>query len=106
MRLDLSDAQREQVKGIVESHREEHRAVADRARAAREALEAAVTADAFDEGTVRARSADVASIEADLFVAQARLRSEVLQILTADQRAQLKKMESDMRARRREPPAR
>jgi Spy/CpxP family protein refolding chaperone len=101
MRLNLSDAQRDQVKGIVDSHREEHRAVADRARAARETLAAAIAADQFDEGTVRARSAEVASVEADLAVAQARLRADVLQILTADQRAQLKKIETEMRARRR-----
>jgi Spy/CpxP family protein refolding chaperone len=102
MRLNLSDAQRDQVKGIVESHRDEHRAVAERARAAHDALEAAVTADQFDEGTVRARSAEVASVDADIAVAQARLRTEVVQILTADQRAQLNKMEIEMRARRRE----
>jgi Spy/CpxP family protein refolding chaperone len=108
MRLDLSDAQREQVKGIVDSHRDEQRAIAERARAAHDALEAAVTADQFDEGTVRARSAEAASVDADIAVAQARLRTEVLQILTADQRAQLKKLETDLRARRREhaPPAR
>ena len=108
MRLNLSDAQREQVKGIVDSHRDEHRAVAERVRAAHDALEAAVTADQFDEGTVRARSAEAASVDADIAVAQARLRTEVLQILTADQRAQLKKLETDIRARRREhaPPAR
>ena len=108
MRLNLSDAQRDQVKGIVDSHRDEHRAIGDRARSAHDALEAAVTADQFDEGTVRARSAEVSSVDADIAVAQARLRAEVLQILTADQRAQLKKLETDMRASRREhaPPAR
>jgi Spy/CpxP family protein refolding chaperone len=108
MRLNLSDAQRDQVKGMVDSHRDEHQAIAERARAAHDALQVAVTADQFDEGTIRARSAEVASVDADIAVAQARLRNEVLQILTADQRAQLKKIETEMRARRREhaPPAR
>ena len=105
-RLDLSDAQRDQIKGIVDSRREETNALADRARSGHEALQAAVTADTFDEGTIRARSSDVASVEADMAVARARLHADVLQILTSDQQSKLKELQAEMQARRpdRRPP--
>jgi Spy/CpxP family protein refolding chaperone len=108
MRLDLSDAQRDQLKGMLDAHREETKAVADRVRSSREALQAAVTADSFDEGTIRARSADLASVEADMAVAQARLRTAVLQILTPEQRTQLTAFQAQMKERqeRRGPPPR
>src|SRR3954451_18727795 len=63
--LDLTDAQKETVKGIVDSHADEIKAIGDRARAAHLALEAAVTGTTFDEAAVRTKAADVAVIEAD-----------------------------------------
>src|SRR5687767_13914509 len=56
-RLDLTDAQKERVKTIVESHGDEMKAIGDRAAKARAALEAAITGDTFDEATVRTRAA-------------------------------------------------
>src|SRR4051812_3406219 len=40
--LDLTDAQKEQVRGITQSHAEEWKALADRERTARQALDTAV----------------------------------------------------------------
>ena len=99
-RLDLSDTQRDQVKSLMESRRDETKAIADRARPAHEALEAALTADTFDEGAIRALSAEVASVEADMAVARGRLHADILQILTPDQHAQLKALEAQMKERR------
>lgn len=98
--LQLTDAQRDQVKTIVDSHRDEWKALADRSRAAHESLQAAVTAPTVDESLIRAKSADLAAIEADAAVARAHAHAEVLQILTADQKAKLKELE----ARRPTPP--
>jgi protein CpxP len=99
-RLELSDAQREQVKSLMDSRRNEGKAVADRARSAHEALQAAVSADTFDEGAIRARGAEVAIADADMAVAQGRLYADVLQILTPEQRTQLKTLEAKMKERR------
>ena len=106
-RLDLSDAQRDQVRSLVESRRDETKGLADRARSAHDALQAAVTADTFDEGAIRAHSAEVASVEADMAVARARLHADILQILTAEQRTQLKALQAQMKERgdRRGPPS-
>jgi protein CpxP len=94
MRLDLTEAQRAQVRSLVESRQAETKATMDRGRAVHEALQAAVTSDTFDEGTVRARHADVAAVEAEMAVARARLHADVLQILTPEQRAQLKEWQA------------
>jgi Spy/CpxP family protein refolding chaperone len=97
--LNLSDAQKERFKSIEASHRDEMKALGDRAMAAHQALEAAVTAETFDEVTIRSRSSEVAAVGADMAVARARIRAEVLQVLTAEQQAQLKQMQAQMQQR-------
>jgi protein CpxP len=99
--LNLTDAQKDQIKTLAASHKDEWKALADRARTAHEALNDAVTADAVDESLIRQKSADVAAVDADLAIARAHARTEVLQILTADQKAQLKTMQGEMKKRMR-----
>lgn len=98
-RLDLTTDQRDRVKQILESHRQEQQAIAQRGMAARNALEAAITADSFDESAIRARAADVGAVEADETVVRARVYAEVFQILTSDQQTRLKGIQADMRQR-------
>src|SRR5262245_13837592 len=92
--LQLTDSQRDQVKAIADSHRDEWQALAGRARTAHEALEAAVTGDTIDETLIRQKSADVAAIEADMAVSRAHAYAEVVQILTADQKAKLQTLKA------------
>lgn len=94
-RLGLTDEQKQQVKGIVDSHAEELKALAERGRTARQALEAAISADTVNDATIRQKSADVAAVDADMAVAGAHVRADVLQILTAEQRAQAKKFAAE-----------
>ena len=54
-----------------------------------ELLEKVIEQDTFDESAIRSASAEVAAVETDTTVQRARIRSEALQILTPDQRAQL-----------------
>ena len=98
--IGLTDTQRDQIKAIADAHKDDWKALFDRERAARTALNAAVTADAVDEGLVRQRSAELAAVEADMAVARARTYGEVVQLLTADQKAQLKQIHARMHDRR------
>jgi protein CpxP len=98
-RLDLSDAQKEQVRTIVESHRDELRELGERGMHARQALEAAVMANVFDEAAIRAAAAEVGVVEADMAVARARISAEVHQVLTAEQQAKLEQLRAQMRER-------
>jgi protein CpxP len=97
--LNLTDAQREQVKQIVDSRQQEARAIGERAMAAREALHAATTSPSFDEGLIRAKAAEVAAIEADMAVSRARIFADVYQVLTPEQQAKVKEL-SGSRPRR------
>jgi protein CpxP len=92
--LDLTDTQRDQVKSITQSHADERKALADRARTAHQALQAAITAESVDEALIRQRSADVAAVEADMAVAEARTHAEVWQILTSEQKAKAKELQA------------
>jgi Spy/CpxP family protein refolding chaperone len=99
-RIGLTDAQKDQIKAIADAHKDEWKALADREHAARVAVDAAISADTIDEATIRQKSADAAAVDADVAVARAHARAEVLQILTADQKAQLKTMQAEMQSRR------
>jgi Spy/CpxP family protein refolding chaperone len=88
--INLTDAQRDQIKAIAESHKADWNALADRARTARIALNDTVTADSIDEALIRQKSSEVAAVDADIAVARARAYAAVVQILTAEQKAKLK----------------
>jgi len=88
--LNLTDTQRDQIKAIADSHKDEWKSLADRERAARTAVNDLVMADTIDEAAIRQKSAEVAAVDADAAVARAHAHAEVSQILTADQKAQLK----------------
>ena len=96
--INLTDAQKDQVKAIADAHQDEWKAIFDRERTAREALNAAITADTVNDTLVRQKSAEVAAVEADAAVARAHAHAEVLQILTADQKAQLKDLQTRMKS--------
>jgi Spy/CpxP family protein refolding chaperone len=99
-RIGLTDAQKDQIKAIADTHKDDWKALADRSRTAHMAIEAAISADTIDEATIRQKSAEAAAVEADIAVARAHARAEVWQILTADQKAQLKAMQAEMQQRR------
>jgi Spy/CpxP family protein refolding chaperone len=98
--LNLTDAQKDQIKAIASSHTDEWKSLADRARTAHEALMTAEMIDPIDDGVIRQKSAEVASVEADMAVARAHARAEVFQVLTTDQKAQIKQMREQMAGRR------
>jgi len=97
--LGLTDAQRDQVKAIAESHKADWRALADRARDAHMALNEAVTTAPIDEALIRQKSSEVAAVDADMAVARARAYAEVFQILTPEQKEKVKARKAEGRGR-------
>ena len=100
--LDLTDAQQEQVRQLTQQNREQMRALMDRMRAAQEARRQAVEAIPFNESQVRSAMKDVAEVEADLAVAEARLQADIYALLSADQQQRLQKLRADREARAKE----
>jgi len=100
--LELTDAQREQVKAIMESHRDEQRAAGDKMMAARKALHEAISAETFNETAIRAAAGEVGAAEADAAVLQAKIHGEVFAILTPEQVKKAKELRSAMENRMKE----
>jgi Spy/CpxP family protein refolding chaperone len=98
-RLDLSDTQREQIHGVLEQHKAEFQALAERAAPVRQALRQAMNAVPVDEPAIREQSAALAAIQADMAVMQARVRAEVLQFLTPEQQQKLQELRGRMKQR-------
>ncbi|MGD9905612.1 MAG: Spy/CpxP family protein refolding chaperone [Vicinamibacterales bacterium] len=96
--LDLSESQREQVRTALDGHKAEFDAVRSRLQTARGALQAAVTAETFNEAAVRQAAIDVAAVEADGAVLRAKVHSEVWALLTPEQQQKAR----DLRAQRTE----
>jgi Spy/CpxP family protein refolding chaperone len=98
--LDLTDTQREQVRVAMDAHKAEFEALATRSRAARQALNQAVTAETFNEATVREKAIDVAAAEADGAVLRAKAHSEVWALLTPEQQQKARELRASQEARR------
>ena len=97
--LDLTDDQRAQVRQVMDSHRDELRAVGERVMAAHRAQRDVVTSAQFDEQAVRAKAAELAAAEADAAVLRAKVHSEVFAVLTPEQQAKAAELEAQREAR-------
>lgn len=100
--LELTDAQREQVRGIVSARSADFKAIGERLRTAREAQHAAVTRVPVDENEVRARVGEAAAIEAEAAVLRARVHEQIYQVLTPEQQQKAKTLQAERQKRRAE----
>jgi len=98
-RLDLTDAQHEQVRNVMEQNREASRAAGARLREVRAALQGAVTAEVVNDGAIRTVAAELANAEGDVAVQRAFVRSQVWQLLTPDQQVAALALEIEMEER-------
>ena len=97
--LDLTDAQREQIRTLVDAHRTAVEPLHDQLKSNRDAINEASLAANFDEARVRALAASAQTIHTDLVVAEARLTSQIYALLTPEQRTELGQLLAEMRER-------
>jgi Spy/CpxP family protein refolding chaperone len=88
--LNLTDAQREQIRTLRDAQRNDDRALREKMRAAREQLRQTMRADVPDEAAVRAAAGAVAALQADQAALRARSRAQFMKVLTPDQQARMK----------------
>ena len=93
--LELTDVQREAIRDIAEQNRSEGNAMAEQLGAARVALNEVVMDDVVNESTIRARAADLAGLAADAAVQRAYVNAQIWQVLTPDQRAELRQLQAE-----------
>jgi Spy/CpxP family protein refolding chaperone len=88
-RLNLTDDQKAQIKTILRSEKDTLKPMLGRLHTARENLRAAIQAGDANETSVRAASAQVAAVEADLAVERMKIYGKIAPILTDEQRQQI-----------------
>jgi protein CpxP len=100
--FDLTEAQHGQIRALFQSHRDEFTVIRERTQAARKKMRAATTAEAIDEAAIRDAATELAGVQADAAVVTARLRQEVLAVLTPEQREKAKNLRADLQGRMKE----
>ena len=99
-RLDLSESQKEEIKAIFESARDQVEANHEHMRALGEELRNQFENDPYDEGAVRAKAAVVADLQVEMAVLRAGQAGQVRDLLTPDQLDQLAQMKEEHKALR------
>jgi periplasmic protein CpxP/Spy len=97
--LDLTDAQREQVKAIFDQNKDEFAAIGERLKTARKAQVAAIETQPLDEAVIRAKTADLSAVEADAAVLRAKVHAAIFQVLTPEQQEKAKALKAEREQR-------
>ena len=91
-KLGLSDAQKAQVKAIFQANKEVMMPIYTNLHAERKNLQALLHADTVDEAAIRAETAKISGIQADLNVNRAKVGIQFRAILTPEQLVTLKSL--------------
>ncbi|MCS6804142.1 MAG: Spy/CpxP family protein refolding chaperone [Acidobacteriota bacterium] len=98
-RLDLTEAQKEQIKAIHQAEKQTIKPLLDQLQAIHRQLRAMTGSEPFNEAQVRALAEQKAKVIAELTVARERIKSKVMAVLTPEQRAKLNQMRERARER-------
>lgn len=101
--LNLTDAQKEQIKQIHESFAEQTKALRDQMRTLHESQSDPMSN--FDEAAVRSAAEVRAKVQVEMEVAHAKMTSQVANVLTTEQRAQMAERHKHRRKGPPRPPA-
>jgi protein CpxP len=100
--LDLTDAQKAQMKQIRESHSQSIRPIFEQIRAKRQEIRQASQSGAFNEALVTQKLTEIAPLEAKLQGEQFRIHQEMLSVLTPEQKAKLDQAREQFKSKRAE----
>ncbi len=94
--LNLTDDQKTQIKNIQDNFRDSNKSLFDQMRTLHENQADPLNGN-FDEAAVRSAAEARAKIQIELDVAHAKMMSQILGVLTAEQKAQLKAHHDEMK---------
>lgn len=97
--LNLTDAQREQIRDIRTRSQEQTRAVHQRLAELLRKQREAVETIPVNEGLITSATQDLVQAQVDVAIQDARLNAEVWSVLTPEQQAQATKLKADRQAR-------
>ncbi len=101
-KLNLSDAQKEQIKALIAQAREKTRPQRELVMNERKKLRELIEADMPDANAIRAQTQKLASYEAELNVVRAEERKKIESILTPEQRSEWKKIRQERKEKMQE----
>jgi protein CpxP len=93
--LDLTTDQQSQVKTVFDKEKTTMKPLMEQMRQNHEAMKALEASGPFDETKTRALATQNAQTMIELQVEHARIKSQIMQILTADQKAKLAQIQAD-----------
>lgn len=99
-KLNLSDAQKAQMKQIATSYRERDKSLRDELRAKRQELRQAQQNGTFNEALAAQKLAEVAPLKARLMGERFKMRQEMLAVLTPEQKTQLDQLRQEFKTKR------
>ena len=97
--LNLTDDQKAKIKQIHESFAERNKPLREQLRAKRQELHQATEGSTFDEAQATQKLTEMAGLEAKLMGEEFKLHQETLSVLTAEQKAQLEQLKSQVKTR-------
>ena len=98
-KLDLTDAQKAQLKQIRENHHQTIAPLMQQIGAKRQEIRQASEGGAFNEALVTQKLVEIAPLEARMMGEQAKIHQEMLSVLTPDQKAKLDQMRAEGKSR-------
>ncbi|HKD92047.1 MAG TPA: Spy/CpxP family protein refolding chaperone [Terriglobales bacterium] len=98
--LGLSDAQQQQIKGILQAERPKMQPLMQELKQERQQMNSLTESGSFNEAAVRSAATKQAQTETDLAVERARVKSQIFAVLTPDQRTKAQEMEKSFAGRR------
>ena len=98
--IDLTDEQKTQVKQITEASKTNVKPIREQMKANRQKLQELSANGNFDAAQVQAIAAQQGNLSARLIVEKERVKSQIFQVLTPEQRAKAAEMKAKMKERR------
>lgn len=98
-KLNLTQQQRDQIKTIVQNARPHMADLMNQAATSEKALHDAMNSDQYDAAQIKTLATQKGAVIAQMIEARADMHHQIMAVLTADQKAQLKKMLDQERAK-------
>ena len=100
--LNLTDAQKTQMKQLTQSFRQSTQSLREQLRAKRQELRQAKQSSTFNEALTTQKLTEMAPLQAKLMGEGFKLRQQMLAVLTPEQKAQLDKLREQFKSKRAE----
>lgn len=100
--LDLTDDQKAQMKAIKQANRENSKSLRQQMRANRQQIQQLSENGAFDEAAVTALAAQQGQLHAQMIVVKQKVKSQMYNVLTAEQKNKLAEVKAQFKQKRQE----